>query len=54
MTSGNFIALVALSFIVGLHAAFMVDASPYKKEKRLIIATAVISILIMLYAFMKV
>ena len=54
MTAGNLIAFVALSFIIGLHAAFMVDASPYKKEKWLIIATAVISILIMLYAFIKV
>lgn len=54
MTTENFVSFVLLSFIIGLHAAFMADSSPYIKEKRLIVAAAVVSILIMLYAFMKV
>lgn len=54
MTTANFISFVILSFLIGLHAAFMIDASPYNGERRLIVAVAVISILIMLYAFMKV
>lgn len=54
MTTENFVLFIALSFIISLHAAFMADASPYIKEKRLIVATAVVSILVMLYAFMKV
>lgn len=54
MTAENLVSFAALSFLIGLHAAFMFDSSPYKEERRLIVVTAVTSILIMLYAFIKV